>query len=312
MSQPDEQLVKRIADQVLAAMQGKAPATHAPAPSEASSSGAKPGIETPTPIRAPAGVCTGDYSKFTELMGIPIGARRREAIGSAAEEATPGAAKPSEIKNQQSATLDGIVTAQQLQTALDASADGVAHLAADAKLTPLAHDLARQHAERIVRAERARAKDATPAGAPSAASNDAAWLWWADGYCPNVQQLTTRLGGRLRASAAGRSDSGLVEFLQQLQRELTAGRVKGGVVFVRSAPQAVCYANQCAGVRAVWGHCLDTVREAVQQIGPNVLVLEYAYAGLGVMEQMMEAVLASPAQGPGVVQQHLRMLREGR
>ena len=198
---------------------------------------------------------------------------------------------------------------------MDAAADGVAHLASTARLTPLANDLARQQGERVRRAGRSSGGAAVEGGSQGAAGGEgqsAAWLWWADGYCPNVQQLTARLGGRLRASAAGRSDAGLVEFLGQLQRELAAGRVKGGVIFVQSAPQAVCYANQVPGLRAVWGHCLETVRQAIGQIGPNVLVLEYAYAGLNVMEQMLDEMTASDATPPGLVQQHLRLLREGR
>ena len=309
MSKPDEKLVQQIAEQVLKAMRGDASPGAREVPAEVEATQPESRNAPPAPIRAPAGVCTGDYSKFTELMGMPVGARKREAIGSAAEEAAPN--QQSEISNQKLDMLDGIVTAEQLQKAMDAASDGVAHLASTARLTPLANDLARQHAERVRRADRPSRGD-TGTSASGAPAQDAAWLWWADGYCANVQQLTARLGGRLRASAAGRSDAGLVEFLQQLQRELAAGRVKGGVIFVQSAPQAVCYANQVSGLRAVWGHCLETVRQAMGQIGPNVLVLEYAYAGLNVMEQMLDEMTASDATAPGLVQQHLRLLREGR
>ena len=102
MSKPDEKLVQQIAEQVLKAMRGEALPGGREAPGEAEGTQPESRTAPPAPIRAPAGVCTGDYSKFTELMGKPVGARKREAIGGAAEEAAPN--QKSEIRNQTPST----------------------------------------------------------------------------------------------------------------------------------------------------------------------------------------------------------------
>ena len=51
----------------------------------------------------------------------------------------------------ESTVLSGLVTAEQLQQAIEASNAGRAVLAPDARLTPLANDLVRQHPEKICR-----------------------------------------------------------------------------------------------------------------------------------------------------------------
>src|SRR5690606_12906424 len=118
------ELVQKIAQQVLRAIQA-----------QAGEAAGGPKAEGPAPIQPPAGVCTGDYSKFPELVGRSVGARPQAA--------------PTVI------ALSGIVTAAQLEAAIKASSDGVAVLAPDARLTPLANDLVRQKPGCIRRADAA-------------------------------------------------------------------------------------------------------------------------------------------------------------
>ena len=122
MDEKTRQLVQSITEQVIATLLQQEGQSSA-APSETTP---RPG---PVVIRAPVGVCTGDYSKFPELAGRQVGASPPAGT-------LPDGAAPSPIP------LSGIVTASQLQGAMHAASDGVAALTSDARLTPLANDLA--------------------------------------------------------------------------------------------------------------------------------------------------------------------------
>ncbi|MEX0654197.1 MAG: hypothetical protein WD534_01490 [Phycisphaeraceae bacterium] len=271
MAKPDEQLVQRIADQVLAAIQAE--------------SASADGRTTPAALRPPVGVCTGDYSKFTELQQSPR-SPQTESGG-----VNPPAPAP----------LAGFVTAHQLEAAIKAAPDGVATLAADARLTPLAADYARQHPDKLRRA-------GTPSQttrnhpAPAAAIP---WLWWADGHCPAVQSLTREHRACLRPSAAPRNDVGMVEVVRDLAGLVEAKRVQGGLLFVRSGARAVCYANRCKTLRALVGTCAETVDEGVAELGANVLVIEYPYISPATMRELLARMLAQPPKLPANVAHHL-------
>ncbi|MFW6060086.1 MAG: hypothetical protein ACODAQ_07875 [Phycisphaeraceae bacterium] len=290
----DEKLVQEIVERVLAmvreaqAQQGAASSDGAPA---------REPTRTHARIQPPAGVCTGDYSKFTELADRPVGAApaNPNAETQAKLQPQPGARSP--------LALTGIVTAQQLQEAIDAASDGVARLAADARLTPLANDFARQHPEKIQRVSRQTQTAEHSAETP--------WLWWADGHCPAVQSLTSQLGGRLRPSAAPRSESGLAQIVGDLAQAVGAGQVQGGLLFVRSGARAVCYANRCPALRAVVGTCPESVEQGVTELGANVLVVEYPHVSANTMQAMVQRVLQSSPRPPADVQRHLNELQRG-
>ena len=271
MAKIDEQLVRQIADQVVAALRSRQGGS---IPAEAA------------PIRPPAGVCTGDYSQFAEL-------REREP-----------APEQTGRHPQTAPALTGIITAEQLQKAMKASADGIATLAPDARLTPLAQDLAREQAEKIRRAE-------VPGTGHSAAVTERPWLWWADGFCPAVQEMTGEMRGRVEAMSAERSARGLLRVLGELNRRVQEGRVSGGLLFVQSSVLAACYANRCRALRAVVGMSEEAVERGVRELGANVLIVEYPRVSPQAMRQMVQRMVQSDPKAPGPLQRDLRELEEG-
>ena len=148
MNSEDQKLIEIIAEQVLEVLrrrQGPGAEGREDGPGDRGqqeTGGRAPRDE----VRPPIGVCTGDYSQFPELQ------KRRRA----------GAARPA------APPLTGIVTAEQLQRAMDTATDGVVHLADDARLTPLANDLAREHPQRVRRGGRPIASPPAYRTAPSA------------------------------------------------------------------------------------------------------------------------------------------------
>lgn len=308
----DEQLVRQIVEQVLEVVrreQGQVERTE-PTPAPAHLQGEASGAARAR-VRPPAGVCTGDYSKFAELSGRSIGG---------ALPATDNGDRPGAMGSHSPIALTGIVTAQQLQEAIDATPDGVARLAHDARLTPLANDFARQHPDKIRRVGRASAVEgrASASAGGSADGSDGAsgaagpWLWWADGHCPAVQALTRRLGARLRPSAMPRSESGLAQVIADLADAVESGKVQGGLLFVRSGARVTCFANRCRSLRAVVGTCVESVEQAIGELGANVLIVEYPHLGAQAIEAVVQRMIELKPTLPADVQRHLNELQRRR
>ncbi len=201
--------------------------------------------------------------------------------------------------------LTGIVTAQQLQATIDAAPDGVARLATDVRLTPLANDFARQHPEKVQRLGRQQQANSTR---PSKTATASTWLWWTEGHSPAVQTLTRQLGSRLRPSVAPRGESGLAQVIADLASAVQRGQVQGGLLFVRSAARAVCFANRCPSLRAMVGTCLETVEQGIHSLGPNVLVIEYPHVNEQTLVAMAQRIVESEPKLPADVQRHLNEL----
>ncbi len=313
MAKIDPKLVQDIAAKVVAAM------ASAGAPQNTSRS--LPG--SPVTVHPPAGTCTGDYSKFKENK-TPAKASADDAAsagagsggasggvvsGGAASGTTVSGAAASDDANDPAIdqpALSGILTATQIQAAIAASPTGVALLAGDARLSPLAADFAREHPQKI------RRLDATGNGTKTArqpASSDA-WLWWIDGYCPAVQQLVTQQRQQLRAAPASHAPTSLASVVRALAADVKANRVAGGLLFVRSAVRAVCFANRNPALRAVVGTCGEAVELGISELGANVLVIEYPHHGLKSMAAMAERMTQQMPTPPAALQRQLADLQQ--
>ena len=272
----DQELVRRIAEQVIRSLGSQAQ---------------QPGSETRARVRPPAGVCTGDYSKFVELRGRDIGAQPAGDPGSDRGPSPSGAPATPPVVH-----LGGIVTAHQLQEAIASSSDGVAVLAADARLTPLANDLVRQDPQCVRRAD-------TDPGVRAAGA--APWTWWIDGACPAVDSVVARWGQRLVPATAPRRAAALPQVVRDLAAALKAHRVVGGFLFVPNAATSMCFANRCMSIRGVVGTCGEAVEQGIAELGANVLVIEYPHHGHRSIEAMVERMLQQVPKAPPTVQREL-------
>ena len=240
-------------------------------------------------IHPPAGVCTGDYSKFTELHGrLPA--------------ASPGRT-PSDSPAPGPVALTGIVTAERLRAAMQASPNGEAVLAADARLTPLANDLARELPRRI-----RRVTDSVDGSVSRGTAVGLPWLSWCDGRCPAVEAIERRHRARLRPTGAPRDPAAVAQVVCDLVSAVRGGRVAGGLLFVATAARAMCFTNRCASLRAVLGTCDQAVQQGMDELGANVLVVEYPHIGRRAMIDMVDRILASATDAPPAVQRTLAQL----
>ena len=232
-------------------------------------------------ISPPIGTCTGDYSKFPELAGRIIGTNLH-----ATTPLSPPLSTPPEVM------LSGIVTAKQLQEAMDKAPGGIATITTDARLTPLANDLLRQYPNRVCRSSAN-----TPIVGPFGGQP---WLWWMDGQCSAAEQEVSVHGERLRPLQAPHVPSAIGQVIRNLALSLKAGQITGGVLFVRRAAVAMCFANRCESIRAVLGTCEEAVRQGVSELGANVLVIEYPHQNQIAMAAMINQIMKVGGSGPKV------------
>ena len=307
MADLDPQLVQMIAAQVIAVLRERGLASGS-AGTGGSSSSVAPGTPTRVDIHPPIGTCTGDYSKFPELAGklgganVPLPPKEGQGEGSIAGAKT---AAPTPI-----APLAGIITANQLQAALDAAPDGVALLGPTARLSPLANDLARKFVSRVKRvtADGAGAASVLSAGGVGSASSSGIalpWMWWIDGVCPVVRDVTSQRCDRLRLVGAGATPGALAHAVRELAAAIKSRSVVGGLLFVHNAARAACLANRCASIRAVVGTCGEAVEQGVTELGANVLIVEYPHHGYRSVTAMVDRMLAQPPRPPAAVERDL-------
>jgi len=287
MAEIDRALVSEIADAVMAALRERAGA------------GASGGGE-PVRVRPPAGVCTGDYSKFPELAGRLASAGPGAGRGNVAGDSSSSGAGGAE-------PLAGIVTARQLEAAAAEAPGGVAPVEAAARLTPLASDWAREHPGRVRRVERAGTYGAGTygaGGAGGAAGGAAApaWLGWMEGDCPAARRIIEDRRDRMKPLAgsggAGAGASGLAGVLRELAGRFSSGRAHGAVLWVPRAARAMCLAGRCRSIRPVLGTCPESVEQGVTELGANLLVIEYPYQGGVAMAGMVDRFMERPPSLP--------------
>jgi hypothetical protein len=289
MANPDPQLVESIVQAVLAGLRAGTPSPAAtPAP------GATPTVTPVVEIHPPAGVCTGDYSKFIELKGQAITPPPAPASGPAASPASAGPTSTVPTPPTASPTpLTGIVTAAQLQAAMDTGPDRVALLAPEARLSPLAADLARQLPARVRRlalGDPALARPAAP-GSP--------FLWWIEGHCPVVRELTQTHRERLSRFGVGLGGESLASVVRELAAAVRRKRAPGGVLFVEHAPKALCMVNRCRSLRGAHVARLPALEHALRDLAPNTLVLEYPYTDPQELARLVARFIGqSPAPWP--------------
>ena len=100
----------------------------------------------------------------------------------------------------------------------------------------------------------------------------------------------------------------LVAAIKQLAAQAKSGQSTGGILLVKSAAEAIVYANRCPSLRAVVGTCLESVDQAMNAIAPNVLILEYPYKSLPQIRNLLARFVRGPRIAGEQVQHRLKEL----
>jgi hypothetical protein len=287
MTQLDPQTIQMLTQAVLAALR------------ERGVVGGSPSASGPVHIHPPIGTCTGDYSKFPELQGKLNSATQADApaargLAGFAPIPQPPPAPPEPL------ALTGIVTASQLQSVMDSAPDGIAVLAHDARLSPLANDLARSKPNKV-----RRASTAAPGSQNTTSAASLTWAWWIDGKCPVVEKIVAERAGRLRPLTSSKASAQLASVVRELAAAVRARQIAGGILFVPSAARATCLANRCASLRAIVGTCGEAVEQGINELGANVLIVEYPHHGYRSNAGMVDRFIGQPPAPSAAVERDL-------
>ncbi len=260
MTRTDSQLVDRITQMVLKALKNKGLSGQQPAD-----------------IHAPIGVCTGDYSKFTDRPDLAVS-------GKAAD------------KESEAILLRGFITGERV----DAVKGGILLLDAKAKLTPLGADRVKERRLTVKRIFNPQSEIRN--------SKTSTWYWWIDGVCPAVEKLTTNLKNVLVPLGTSHDSSQLHQVVRDASRSVRSGRVEGVILFVPSSALVGCYANRCPSLRAVVATCDEAVEQGIELLGANVLIVEYPHHGYRSMLAMVDRFISGKRPDLPRINQQLKEL----
>jgi len=161
------------------------------------------------------------------------------------------------------------------------------------RLTPLAVDWARSKRVKIgygsaemVESKKSVQVEIKPATSPGGTST---LLWWCDGPCGAAKAA---LAAQARESNLAPIDlpseaTQLTSAIKRLASGVKGGQGGGGILLVKSAAEAIVYANRCPSLRAMVGTCLESVDQGIAAVAANVLVLEYPYKSLSQIRNML-------------------------
>ncbi len=288
-----QQLIRQITEQVLAMLRNRSGPADVAASRQTHTMQAR--------VHPPAGVCTGDYSKFADRPDLsrrsagapaPTAPDDRLAVVSAISGTRADPKPPPPKRSQKDApssaaesagpVLQGFVTARRIEQL----GRSVIRLSSDARLTPLAQDLVKHKSLTI---ERVNHQSGNPPATKLMKS-----LWWIDGQCPIFDELTGRQGDAATVSPEPAKADRLVTVIRNLATQIRQRRIDGGILFVTTAARAGAYANRCRSLRAVVGTCEQAVRDAIDQLAANVLIIEYRRRSAMQMRAMVETFVSRP------------------
>jgi ribose 5-phosphate isomerase RpiB len=212
------------------------------------------------------------------------------------------------------------VTVRQLEDLHRRSgANGHVTLPYRARLTPLAQDWVR--AKRVVLGysdgdAQAVNAAASPAGAADSAAQHSsagargATLWWCDGPCGPAKAalIAYEKESLLRALDVPQDARRIATVVKTVASEVKSGQAGGAVLMVKTGAAAQVFANRCPSLRAVLGTCLEAVEQGIQQVGANVLVVEYPHQTLQQMKNMLARFVRARRELPEDVRRQLEEL----
>jgi hypothetical protein len=180
-----------------------------------------------------------------------------------------------------------------------------------ARLTPLALEWARDKRLKIGYGPAEIVPGQQAAAKPDAAMPTAATLlWWCDGACGSAKAA---LAAQARESSLGAIELPndavhLVPAIKQLASQIKAGQAGSGVLMVKSAAEAIVYANRCPSIRAVVGTCLESVEQGISAVAANVLVVEHPYKNFSQIRNLLSRFARATRSLSGETQRRLEEL----
>ena len=96
--------------------------------------------------------------------------------------------------------------------------------------------------------------------------------------------------------------------MKTIAGQVKSNQAQAAILMVQAGAVATVFANRCPSLRAVLGTCLESVEQGIQQLGANVLVIEYPHRTLQQMKNMIGRFVRARRDLPEDVRRQLEEL----
>jgi hypothetical protein len=197
-----------------------------------------------------------------------------------------------------------IVTARQLQDMQGRGQEGEQIvLPYGTRLSPLALDWARSKRVKIGYGPAEISQKQSPSGSGN-------FLWWCDGQCGAAKAALASVArdSNLAAIEQPNTAAHLVAAIKNLASQLKAKQASGGILLVKSAAEAIVYANKCSSIRAIVGTCPESIDQGISTIAANAVVIEYPYKNFSQIRNLVSRFARGSRNLSAETQQRLEEL----
>ena len=141
-------------------------------------------------------------------------------------------------------------------------------------------------------------------------SSSSTYLWWCDGPCGPAKAALVAFEkeSSLRPLDLPQDARRVAEVVKSIAQQVKSSQAQAAVLMVQSGAVATVFANRCPSLRAVLGTCLESVEQGIQQLGANVLVIEYPHRTLQQMKNMIGRFVRARRELPEDVRRQLQEL----
>jgi hypothetical protein len=175
-----------------------------------------------------------------------------------------------------------IVTARQLQDMGRGHEGDQIVLPYGSRLTPLALDWAKSKRVKIGYGP----AEISQTSAPSGSAN---FLWWCDAQCGAAKAALASVGRESSISPIEVPSAAvhLVPAIKAIATRIKSQQAAGGILLVKSAAEAIVYANRCPSIRAIVGTCPESIDQGISTVAANVLIIEYPYKNFSQIRNLL-------------------------
>jgi hypothetical protein len=175
-----------------------------------------------------------------------------------------------------------IVTARQLQDMGRGQEGDQIVLPYGSRLTPLALDWAKSKRVKIGYGPAEMSQTSVPSGSAN-------FLWWCDAQCGAANAALASVGreSSLAPIELPNATVHLVAAIKAIATRIKTQQAAGGIFLIKSAAEAIVYANRCPSIRAIVGTCPESIDQGISSVAANVLILEYPYKNFSQIRNLL-------------------------
>jgi hypothetical protein len=197
-----------------------------------------------------------------------------------------------------------IVTARQLQDMQGRGPEGEQIvLPYGTRLTPLAIDWAKSKRIKIGYGPAEMSQSKSPSGPGT-------FLWWCDAQCGAAKAALASIAreSNLTPVELPNAAAHLVPAIKTIASRLKAQQATGAMLLVKSAAEAIVYANRCPSIRAIVGTCPESIDQGIAAVAANVVIIEYPYKNFSQIRNLLSRFTRGPRTLSAETQQRLEEL----